>query len=271
MCICISRLIAPINQLLFLGDSFLVVFFVLSMCEFVLFKSIFMLFIQMGYASRFTLSDSEIRVRGRSSMGVIGMRLRDHDEIVDIDVLHHGTIAKTTGIKGKSNKKRDKEEEEKKKNTGGPENNLKSDILVLTAHGFGKRTRIDQFATKHRGGLGFSVIKFKKEKSAKSSGIELGLGSETTTAQSKSVKSQLSSKKKDTIACVRACGVNDEILLSTSSGVIVRQRIANIPRQSRTATGVLIQKLDSGATISDVAIVPHSPSNEIEGENPVIV
>jgi len=38
-------------------------------------------------------------------------------------------------------------------------------------------------------------------------------------------------------------------------GHLGEQRIAAIPRQSRTATGVLVQRLDGGSTISEVALV----------------
>ena len=41
----------------------------------------------------------------------------------------------------------------------------------------------------------------------------------------------------------------DDMLLSTSSGVMVRQRVAAVPRQSRAATGVRVQKLDGGAML----------------------
>lgn len=65
----------------------------------------------------------------------------------------------------------------------------------------------------------------------------------------------------DRLACLRAVSEADEILLSTTAGVIVRQRASGIPRQSRAATGVLVQRLDDGSTISEVAVVPKSMSS----------
>ena len=60
----------------------------------------------------------------------------------------------------------------------------------------------------------------------------------------------------DALACLRAIQEDDEIMLSTTSGIIVRQRAANIPLQSRAATGVVVQRLDDSARITEVAIVP---------------
>ncbi len=63
----------------------------------------------------------------------------------------------------------------------------------------------------------------------------------------------------DRLACLRACSEDDDMMLSTTSGVIVRQRVANVSRQGRPATGVLLQKLDGGTTITEVALVASNP------------
>lgn len=48
---------------------------------------------------------------------------------------------------------------------------------------------------------------------------------------------------------------------------MVRQRVSEIPRQSRSATGVVLQKLDKGETITEVAFVPwRDDDGEGEGE-----
>ena len=57
---------------------------------------------------------------------------------------------------------------------------------------------------------------------------------------------------------MRVVSENDEILLITSQGVIVRQQAKDISCQGRAATGVLVQKVDvrAGDSISTVSIVP---------------
>ena len=57
---------------------------------------------------------------------------------------------------------------------------------------------------------------------------------------------------------MRVVNEDDEILLITSQGVIVRQQVKDISCQGRAATGVLVQQVDvrAGDSISTVSIVP---------------
>lgn len=99
-------------------------------------------------------------------------------------------------------------------------------VLAVTKEGFGKRVRTSNFRTQLRGGSGVIALKFK------------------------------AAATDDSLACLRAVKDDDEILLTTEKGIIVRVRIADIPSQARTATGVLIQRLDEGDKISSVSVVP---------------
>lgn len=62
----------------------------------------------------------------------------------------------------------------------------------------------------------------------------------------------------DRVSTIRVVNEEDEVLLITSQGVIVRQKVKDISCQGRAATGVLVQKVDvkSGDSISTVSIVP---------------
>lgn len=55
------------------------------------------------------------------------------------------------------------------------------------------------------------------------------------------------------------------MILTTQRGTIVRQRVRDISVQGRTATGVLVQRLDSGNHIRSVALVPE----DMEGEEAI--
>lgn len=174
----------------------------------------------MGFGARFSLNHREVRIQKlKTSTGVTAMRLRKGDEIVDIDVL------------------RNIGEEGDQADTMIDENTKKTDILVLTSNGYGKRIKLKEFATTHRNMLGFPVIKFKDKLLFKKN------------------------KSKDTIACLRACSPHDDVLLSTSTGIIVRQKVSNIPVKPRMGPGVMTQKLDEGATISKVAVVSTNRTN----------
>ena len=99
-------------------------------------------------------------------------------------------------------------------------------MLAVTSEGYGKRVPSDEFRTVGRGGVGVIAIKFKNV------------------------------MEKDTVKCLRIVTEDDEILVITSKGIMVRQKVKDIPSQSRQATGVKVQKLDNGDRISEVSIVP---------------
>eukprot|EP00624_Nannochloropsis_granulata_P006949 evm.model.NODE_5579_length_11332_cov_19.341246.3 len=108
-------------------------------------------------------------------------------------------------------------------------------LLAVTTAGYGKRVSADSFKAQKRGGMGVIAIKFKA-----------GTG--------------------DSLACMRACSDDYEVVLSTQKGTIVRQRVAAIALQSRTATGVRVQRLDEGNVIKSVAMLPaDSEEDEEEG------
>jgi DNA gyrase subunit A len=102
-------------------------------------------------------------------------------------------------------------------------------VLVITQRGYGKRISIDEFRTQKRGGKGVIIIKFKSA-TAKEGGDEL--------------------------SCLRICRPGDEVVLSTSKGSVMRQRVNNISLQGRAATGVLIQSLAADDSIATVDLVP---------------
>mgnify|MGYP006200725431 CR=1 FL=1 len=64
--------------------------------------------------------------------------------------------------------------------------------------------------------------------------------------------------QEDEMHCLRTVTDEDEVLVITSRGIIVRQQVGDIPSQGRAATGVVVQRvdLDNGDYISSVSIVP---------------
>ena len=96
-------------------------------------------------------------------------------------------------------------------------------VLFISAKGIGKRTEYSEFTTHHRGGYGVRSMK-------------------------------LTAKTGDLIG---AWGVaeDEEIIIISSNGRIVRIPVKQISTLSRTATGYTIARLDEGDTIADVSIV----------------
>ena len=106
-------------------------------------------------------------------------------------------------------------------------------VLVATASGLGKRVPVDQFRLQRRAGLGLRGIKFRRDGDAL-----VGL-------------------------CVM--GAEEELLLVSERGVIVRLQSDVIPQQSRAATGVRLQRLDKGDRLAEVVLVP--PEAETDDES----
>jgi DNA gyrase subunit A len=101
-------------------------------------------------------------------------------------------------------------------------NNEDVNLLVVTNDGFGKRVKIGEFRVQGRGGLGLIGTKFK-------------------TAKSK-------------LATIRVVGPDDEFIIATMNGVVVRQKVSEISFQSRMATGSRVQKLEDNDEV--VSITP---------------
>ena len=96
-------------------------------------------------------------------------------------------------------------------------------LLVITSDGYGKRVPLSDFKVQNRGGVGVICIKFKE--------------------------------KDDRLrSFVRVLG-GDEILVITENGIVVRQKVPNISTQSRTATGVIVQKIDKQDAIKSISLI----------------
>ncbi len=108
-----------------------------------------------------------------------------------------------------------------------------ADLLVITTDGYGKRTALSEFRPQNRGGIGLICTKFKKPTS-----------------------------KLTTLTIVKA---EDEIMIVSMNGVVTRQKVGNISKQGRPATGVRIQALmehDQVAVVNKIVI----PATEEQSE-----
>ena len=97
------------------------------------------------------------------------------------------------------------------------------DLLVVTSNGAAKRTAADLFPRKGRGGLGVIGVKL--------SGADAH------------------------VVGARLVDEDDEMLLVSSSGVLIRTRVADISRQGRAASGVRAMSLGEGETVVATALV----------------
>ncbi len=97
------------------------------------------------------------------------------------------------------------------------------DLLLVTDNGFGKRTKLERFNPQGRGGQGVKGIKL--------------------------------TARRGSVAAAFMVGLDDEILVIASGGVVIRVPVREISSQGRDATGVRIMSLDAGQTVAAVAPV----------------
>ena len=96
-------------------------------------------------------------------------------------------------------------------------------ILMVTDAGYGKRTQLHQFNPQGRGGYGVRGIRL--------------------TAQ------------RGRVVAAYMVGLDDDILVISSAGVMVRMQVREISSQGRDATGVKVMNLDRGQVVASVAPV----------------
>ena len=202
-----------------------------------------------GFATRFT--EADLMATGRTSRGVRAIKLRDGDQMADMDISPPTTIptATTTAT-----------------TVVGAEDGSTSSkhipfVLAVTERGYGKRIAVDEFRTTKRGGKGVIIMKFKKSKDSSTSSQSLSSSQSLTTENSSSSSesnssASSSSSGSDAISSIRMCNEEDELVLSTNKGTVIRQRVKDISVQSRTATGVLLQKLPKYDFITMADVMP---------------
>ncbi|HBU26154.1 MULTISPECIES: DNA gyrase subunit A [Synechococcus] len=181
-----------------------------------------------GMAIHFRISDDELRPLGRSARGVRAMALRAGDSLMSMDVLPKDLADRIAN----SNLEIADAAADADADVDVPTTSEGPWVLVATASGLGKRVPVDQFRLQKRAGMGLRGIKFRRDG--------------------------------DTLVGLRVMGEEEELLLVSERGVIVRLQSDAIPQQSRAATGVRLQKLDSGDRLAEVVLVP--PALELEEE-----
>ena len=181
-----------------------------------------------GMAIHFRISDDELRPLGRSARGVRAMALRAGDSLMSMDVLPKDLADRIAN----SNLEIADAAADADADVDVPTTSEGPLVLVATASGLGKRVPVDQFRLQKRAGMGLRGIKFRRDG--------------------------------DTLVGLRVMGEEEELLLVSERGVIVRLQSDAIPQQSRAATGVRLQKLDSGDRLAEVVLVP--PALELEEE-----
>ncbi len=123
-------------------------------------------------------------------------------------------------------------------------------MLVVTEKGYGKCVPVDSFRLQSRGGKGATVMKFKSKAGG---GGKAQRDSHNNSSGSGSGSG--GTLQADAISNIRLCTARDEVVISTSKGIVIRQRIGAISVQKKQATGVLLQSIPAEDHIISVDIV----------------
>ncbi|MFN7852422.1 MAG: DNA gyrase C-terminal beta-propeller domain-containing protein, partial [Dolichospermum sp.] len=196
---------------------------------------------RQGMAIHFRCTHDQLRPLGRATRGVKSMKLKNKDELIGMDILPAAILdTLATVIEGESEEIEETAEIEEIVETAeiaeienseeivevSNANSTGPWVLVITMGGYGKRVPVSQFRLQNRAGQGLMATKFKNRKT------------------------------KDKLATLRIVNSDEEIMMATNRGIIIRQAVNAISIQSRSATGVRVQRLDEDDAITGVAIVP---------------
>jgi len=210
---------------------------------------------RLGMAILFRTDNKQLRPLGRNTRGVRSMKLSASDNLISMDIVS-STVLATMGnipellVASEEGELEDAdlelveelEEEEIFNEDDSEEEEVIEEgiaegpwVLVITQNGYGKRVPIEQFTPQNRAGKGRIATKFKKNK-----------------------------KVTDYVAALRVVTPEDELMIITNRGIIIRQVVKAISVQSRSATGVRVQRLDQEDAIAEVALVPASSEENAE-------
>ena len=106
------------------------------------------------------------------------------------------------------------------------------EVLVITGKGYGKRTLASEYATKGRGGKGMKTANI--------------------------------TEKNGPLAGLMAVNGDEDLMIITNTGVIIRTNVANISQTGRATLGVKVMRLDKGAQIVTFTSVEAENEKEVD-------
>ena len=160
-----------------------------------------MLALHSGRAIRFK-ENEEMRAMGRTAAGVKGVTLADeNDRIVGVLAI----------------------------------DNPRSTVLIVSQHGFGKRSLLEDYRITHRGGKGVSTIKIT-EKTGK-------------------------------LIAMKDVTDDDDLMIINRSGIAIRLHVDSLRVLGRNTQGVKLIDLRKNDIIAAVCVVPRQEDDEFEDEN----
>ncbi|WP_057766447.1 DNA gyrase subunit A [Companilactobacillus tucceti] len=146
-----------------------------------------------GYAV--TFRESDVRPMGRTAAGVRGIKLREEDYVVGSSIVEPG-----------------------------------QEVLTISEKGYGKRTKVEEYPIKGRGGKG--------------------------------IKTANVTEKNGPIAGVTSVNGDEDIMLITDKGVMIRFDVESVSQTGRATLGVRLIKVDDNSIVSTMAKIEHEDPDD---------
>ncbi|WAL41660.1 DNA gyrase subunit A [Brevibacterium sp. BRM-1] len=188
-----------------------------------------------GMSIRFTADDSTIRPTGRATSGVTGMKFKDDDELLAMDVLTPGTF-----------------------------------VFVVTEGGYAKRTPVEEYRVQGRGGYGIKVAKVTEQRGDLVGGLIVGEGEQVLVVmeRGKVVRSaidEVPAKGRNTMGVVFAKpGKKDRIIAVTRGPEQIVEDEAETPVDEQALEAA--QDVASEAEVAEVrAVVDEGAAESPDG------
>ncbi len=107
-------------------------------------------------------------------------------------------------------------------------------LLTVCSKGYGKRTLLTEYRTQNRGGKGLIDIQ--------------------------------TSERNGPVVAVSKVTDDDEVMLTTSGGMVIRTRVSTMRTIGRNTQGVRLIKLDEGDAVSSLAKLPEDELGDVEAD-----
>jgi len=158
-----------------------------------------MIFTTRGMAIHF--HEQDVRISGRTSGGVRGVRLNEGDSVVSVDLTMEGDY-----------------------------------VLVVTANGYGKKMPAKEFRRQGRGGKGLKAI-------------------------------NLSDKTGPVVAARVIADPDEDIMLLSSQGRLIRLSLAEVRPMGRYAAGVIVMRMNENELVAGLAVSGDGRDGDEDGDD----
>jgi len=183
-----------------------------------------MLFSSNGMSVRF--NEERVRDMGRQASGVRGITLNPGDTVVGVEV-----------VESQPESAESADSEDEGEILVGAEGRS---VLTVTENGYGKRTAVESYPTRNRGGKGVFTIK--------------------------------ANERNGQVVGALLVQEEDEIMLITSGGKIIRMKVDSMRIIGRNTQGVRLINLEAGEKVVDLSMLARDAGEmdeEEEGEGPI--